>query len=317
MTQEHKPTILAAGTVPWRYSKKGGIKVLLIRREKQRDWTFPKGKVDKGESVPAAAVRETLEETGLTVALGATLGTISYTVGDRTRKTVQYWATQVRQETVDAWEFTPNSEVRKVKWVEIDRVTETLSYSADQELFEVFKQLVQAGAHETFACVLLRHAKARQRADFKGPDAARPLRNSGVAQASAIVPALAAFAPRALVTSDALRCTQTVEPLADELGITPQVDARISQDVWDSGETRGLRELVAEQISAGRNTLLCSHRPVLPDIAREIAAVGHNRPGRYLREATELPPAAFSVFHIASAPSTQGIVSVEVYPIKA
>src|SRR5699024_89165 len=158
--------------------------------------------------------------------------------------------------------------------------------------------------------------KATPRGDFAGPDAKRPLRNSGVAQASSIIPTIAAFTPEAIVTSDAVRCTQTVAPLADALGITPCEDERISQVEWDAGETRGLRELVAAQLSEERNTVLCSHRPVLPDIAREIAAVGHTRPGRYRREATELPPAAFSVFHVARSPSTQGIVSVEVYPIK-
>ncbi len=40
-------------------------------------WSFPAGFVDRGEVVEAAAVRETLEETGLTVELGPILSLIS------------------------------------------------------------------------------------------------------------------------------------------------------------------------------------------------------------------------------------------------
>ena len=64
-------TIYAAGTIPWRWvpvdDGSSQLMVLLIHRTKQRDVTFPKGKLDPGESMPQAAVRETLEETGLAV----------------------------------------------------------------------------------------------------------------------------------------------------------------------------------------------------------------------------------------------------------
>ena len=39
--------------------------VLMIRRTDNDNWAVPGGAVDLGESVPAAAVRETLEETGI------------------------------------------------------------------------------------------------------------------------------------------------------------------------------------------------------------------------------------------------------------
>lgn len=309
--------ILAAGIVPWRYTKSGGIKVLLIRRVKHNDWSFPKGKLDKGESMPAAAVRETEEETGLSLTLGTNLGTINYTVGNNIQKTVQYWAARVPEPMWQSYEFQRNSEVKHVKWVRVEKVQARLTYTADRELFRVFENLVTAGVHETFSLVLLRHAKAEPRNETFPTDAARPLRDSGLAQASAIVPVLAAFGPATIITSPAVRCADTVDPLADHLELTPVLSEAISQDTWDEGETQDLRNLVADQIALGTNAVLCSHRPVLPDLAREIAAVGKNRPGRYLQDSSELPPGAFSVFHIAQAPSDHGIVSVEVYPIKA
>lgn len=56
-------------------------RVLLTRRAIHPSlgkWTFPGGYVDWGEPVHEAAIRETLEETGLTVDLGALVGVYSY-----------------------------------------------------------------------------------------------------------------------------------------------------------------------------------------------------------------------------------------------
>ena len=60
-----------------------GKRVLLVHRPKYDDWSFPKGKLDRGEHVTAAAVREVAEETGLQVRLGPPLTGQRYPVDGR------------------------------------------------------------------------------------------------------------------------------------------------------------------------------------------------------------------------------------------
>ena len=90
--------IPAAGTVPWR-RRRGQLEVALVHRPKYDDWAWPKGKLDPDEEWPAAAVRETHEETALEVRLGRPLPAAAYTVLDRdgepATKEVRYWAAEV------------------------------------------------------------------------------------------------------------------------------------------------------------------------------------------------------------------------------
>ena len=65
-------TVRAAGGVPVRETPVG-VEVLLVHRPRYGDWTFPKGKRERGETDEECAVREVREETGLVCALGAVL----------------------------------------------------------------------------------------------------------------------------------------------------------------------------------------------------------------------------------------------------
>ena len=61
--------VVAAGAILWR-KEKNTLKVLLIHRGRYDDWSWPKGKLDKGEGISEAAVREIKEETGIKISLG-------------------------------------------------------------------------------------------------------------------------------------------------------------------------------------------------------------------------------------------------------
>lgn len=127
----------AAGGVPWR--RRGSVvEVLLVHRPKYDDWTFPKGKLERGESFEAGAVREVEEETGLRGVLGRELPPSEYVDAEGRAKLVRYW----EMSAVDG-SFSPNDEVDEIRWLPIDEAERLLTYPRDREVLEGFR--VRAG----------------------------------------------------------------------------------------------------------------------------------------------------------------------------
>ena len=106
-------------------------RLLLVHRPKYDDWTFPKGKCERGETDEACAVREVEEETGLRCELGAELPSTHYTDSRDRPKRVRYW----RMEPV-AGEFAPSDEVDEIRWLTSEEAARLLSYDRDQALLE-------------------------------------------------------------------------------------------------------------------------------------------------------------------------------------
>ncbi len=72
MAKAGSTTVHAAGAIVWRGTGRT-LEVLLVHRPRYDDWSWPKGKLDPGESLPACAVREVAEETGHSIVLGLPL----------------------------------------------------------------------------------------------------------------------------------------------------------------------------------------------------------------------------------------------------
>lgn len=122
--------VAAAGVVLWREGPHGP-EVAVVHRPKYDDWSFPKGKLDPGENWPDAALRETLEETGITVTLGALLGDTRYIDRKGRPKVVRYWAA-----TALRGGFAPNEEVDELRWLPPAEARSLLSYDRDQALLD-------------------------------------------------------------------------------------------------------------------------------------------------------------------------------------
>jgi ADP-ribose pyrophosphatase YjhB (NUDIX family) len=99
--------------------------ILLIRRTDNDNWALPGGAMDLGESLPDAAVRETLEETGVRVEITGLVGVytdprhvIFYTSNGEARQefSVVFTARPL------AGSPTPSDESGEVRWVARDAV---------------------------------------------------------------------------------------------------------------------------------------------------------------------------------------------------
>jgi 8-oxo-dGTP diphosphatase len=117
-TNAERPAIAAAVIV------KDG-QVLMVRRrvkEGQLSWQFPAGEVEPGESGDQAAVRETREETGLTVRAVADLGE---RVHPNTGRTMLYTACDVVDGTAHVGD---EEEIAEVAWCNRATLTSYVPY---------------------------------------------------------------------------------------------------------------------------------------------------------------------------------------------
>ena len=105
--------------------------VLLVHRPAHRDWSYPKGKLDAGETLGKAARREVFEETGFRCRRHQRLPLVHYRDGRGRRKAVVYWTMQV----LDG-QFEPNGEVDALGWFDFLSARRVLTYEHDVLLLD-------------------------------------------------------------------------------------------------------------------------------------------------------------------------------------
>ena len=309
--------ILAAGAICWRIVD-GKVRILLVHRNARADVSLPKGKLDPGETLPQTAVREIAEETGLTISLGAPLGTIEYTLPSGREKIVHYWAAEVSEHALQLARFTSNEEISALEWTSLGKARKKLSYQHDAEVVDRFAARVAAGTARTFAIIALRHGKAVAPDSWDGPDAARPLLQRGHDQALSISTAIAAFAPQKIISSTAARCLATVTPLSALTARVIKPAAELSQDAHEYGNSdvsnvSNVSTMVAKRLAKKRTSVLCSHGPVIPDIISEVARLTNTPVDSTIRSASALMPGEYTVLHINRDAATTGIVAIETH----
>jgi 8-oxo-dGTP diphosphatase len=123
--------IEAAGGVVVR-GQPDATEVAVVHRPRYDDWSFPKGKLDPGETFEDAALREVREETGLICRLGAELAAARYEDREGRSKVVRYWLMAVIEDPG----FEPNDEVDELRWLAPAAATELLTYPRDRKLVE-------------------------------------------------------------------------------------------------------------------------------------------------------------------------------------
>lgn len=129
--------------------------------------------------------------------------------------------------------------------------------------------------------LVVRHASAGSRSRWTGPDHLRPLDPKGERQAAGLVTAWTGTgAPRIprVLSSPYLRCVQTVEPLAAEVGLPVEEEPALAEGHATEAVILA-RGLLAAGRPGGSSTaagmvVLCTHGDIVPAILAEAVADG-------------------------------------------
>lgn len=250
--------IRAAGAVLWRAD---GL-VAVVHRPRYDDWSLPKGKLDPGETVPAAAVREVREETGFDAVLGRYLATVRYTAFGKP-KTVDFFAARAA-----GGSFAPNDEVDELRWVPVAEAAELVTKDTDRDVLAAYA----AEPTDLATVLLVRHAKAGKRDNWPGEDDLRPLSQAGRRQAEGLRALLPLWGPTRVHSAPRTRCVDTVLGVARDLGSQVLVEPRLSEEGYWPDREAGLVRLLEIADGAGV-PVVSSQGGVIPDVVATLASL--------------------------------------------
>ena len=100
-------------------------------------WALPKGLVDPGESPAETALREVLEETGVTGRLVQKLGDVKYVYsrgGDRIFKIVSFYLLRAGRGRIGEIDEAMRLEVAEARWLPLEEAPRLLAYRGEREM---------------------------------------------------------------------------------------------------------------------------------------------------------------------------------------
>lgn len=130
----------------------GGVVVfantILLLRKYNGDWVLPKGRIEVGEEILDAALREVEEETGIKAEAKRYLGEIHYTYKEnwdetnRVHKTVHWYMMKS-----DSISTVPQKEEGfiEAKFIHLDKSIELVKYDDEREIIKVAVNFVKKG----------------------------------------------------------------------------------------------------------------------------------------------------------------------------
>jgi 8-oxo-dGTP pyrophosphatase MutT (NUDIX family)/phosphohistidine phosphatase SixA len=296
--------VTAAGALPWRLNK-DQLEVLLIHRPRYDDWSWPKGKIDAGETIPECAVREVREEIGLAASLGIPLPPIHYHVASGL-KVVYYWAVRINGDKL----VPDGKEVDSVMWCAPEKAARLLSNPSDVAPLEYLQDAHERGELNTWPLLVLRHAKAKPRSSWSKAEGERPLAATGNRQAKAVGRLLQAWKPARVVTSPWLRCVATVAPYAKAAGAKVKLVEALTEHRHQRNPKK-TAAVVAALFDKQRPVVVCTHRPALPTVFGQLTNhMPQSLAALLPAQEPYLSPGEIVVCHVAPGASSR-IVAVE------
>src|SRR3954468_24258671 len=121
------PVIRQAGSIVVRLDGKEPQVLLVTAKRNPKNWIFPKGHIEKGETAEAAALREAKEEAGVVGKLIGPAGVLEFGFfGVKVR--VEYFLAELTRESG------PPEDGRKRMWCGLDDALERLSYKNTRKM---------------------------------------------------------------------------------------------------------------------------------------------------------------------------------------
>jgi 8-oxo-(d)GTP phosphatase len=284
MPAEPPVLVRAAGCVIWRNDDAGGLETAVVHRPKYDDWSLPKGKPETGEHLLQTACREVREETGLGVVLGRRSARTRYEVhlpdGSPAPKEVDYWTAE--------WtggEFRANNEVDELRWLPVADAVTLCSHDHDRA---VLTDLERTDVPRMPTVVLVRHGHAGSRSDWEGPDDLRPLDGKGQRQARRLAEVLPVFGPVSIASVERTRCRQTVQPLAEAMGVGMEGVPELGEEEFAADPQAGLAvvERLLTPLDEPGVRVVCSQGGAIPSVLLSLGVRWEGVAGRLY------PPAA-------------------------
>ena len=311
--------VRAAGGLVWRV-RADTLQVQLVHRPRYDDWSWPKGKLENGESVQTAAMREVAEETGKPIVLGRPLPGLRYLTAEGRVKEVRYWVGRRARQGHDSYALAARPpvapmnrrEVDHTEWLSVDDAARRLTRATDRGPLAALADAYDKGLLHTRAIVIARHGRAVPRSGWHGSERNRPLTPIGHGHAAALVPVLAAYGVEQAVSSRWERCATTIDPYVRAAGIRPTFSEYLTEAQHERSPSRvaaTVRELLTESTES---TVLCTHRPVMPTLMDVLAQhappeVADGLPA----QDPFLEPGTALVAHIATTPKGPRVVATE------
>lgn len=313
--------VLAAGALVWR-ERGGQLEVLAVHRPRYDDWSWPKGKLDPGETLPECAIREVAEETGEVIALGVPLPTLTYSLGGGKSKVVWYWAAQAIEAESPAVlarnkvKPAPKHEIDQIVWLDVDQARHLITFPDDLKPLEQLVLDYEAGTLNTRPFVVARHARARRRRAWNGSDVRRPLTTGGAKRAEQLRGLFAAFGVDRLSSSTALRCVQTINPYAAVAGLTVRGYTSLTEETYRSRPAK-TQARFADLLGKPRARAVCVHRPTLPALMTVLKQrVTPQTRGKLPRTMPYLPAGGVLIAHVVDGEQGPRIVAIETHGLK-
>ncbi|MCK4778101.1 MAG: NUDIX hydrolase [Actinomycetia bacterium] len=135
-------TAISSGGVIYRY-RDGNAEIILIRHVGTREWSLPKGTVEKNEKLEDTAIREVREETGLKGKLIRKIGQVDYRFYIRrenlqVHKYVSFFLIKYKSGRVEDHDI----EVEIARWFFIDEAINVLKFENDKEIVRKAKKMI-------------------------------------------------------------------------------------------------------------------------------------------------------------------------------